>query len=47
VHNHLYGTAGDGGPLGAAERRDYEETLQRNVTGLLDLVSADDVIRVA
>ena len=25
LHNHLYGTAGDGGPLGAAERRDYED----------------------
>jgi trehalose synthase len=44
IHNHLYGTAGDAGPLGPAERRDYEETLGRNVTGLLDLVSADDVI---
>jgi trehalose synthase len=25
IHNHLYGTAGDGGPLGDAERRHYEE----------------------
>jgi trehalose synthase len=44
IHNHLYGTPGDGGPLGAAERRDYEETLRRNVTGLLDLVGADDIV---
>nr|MDP9335181.1 glycosyl transferase family 1 [Actinomycetota bacterium] len=44
VHNHLYGTPGDGGPLGAAERRDYEETLRRNVTGLLDLVGAEDIV---
>ena len=34
VHNHLYGTPGDGGPLGSAERRDYEETLERNVARL-------------
>ena len=27
VHNHLYGTPGDGGPLSSSERRDYEETL--------------------
>jgi trehalose synthase len=44
IHNHLYGTAGDGGPLGAAERRDYEETLGRNVAGLVDLVGADDIV---
>lgn len=30
VHNHLYGTPGDGGPLGAAEHRDYEQTTERN-----------------
>jgi trehalose synthase len=44
IHNHLYGTPGDGGPLGAAERRDYEDTLRRNVTGVLDLVHADDIV---
>ena len=37
VHNHLYGTPGDGGPLGADERRDYEETLRHNVADLLEL----------
>lgn len=31
MHNHLYGTAGDGGPLGPAEHRDYEATIERNV----------------
>jgi len=41
IHNHLYGTPGDGGPLGEAERRDYEKTLRRNLAGLLDLVYAD------
>ena len=25
LHNHLYGTPGDGGPLGAAEHADYED----------------------
>lgn len=44
VHNHLYGTPGDGGPLGTAERRDYEETLRRNVTDIRDLISADDIV---
>jgi trehalose synthase len=44
VHNHLYGTAGDGGPLGAAERRDYEDVLEGNVAGLLDVVGRDDIV---
>jgi trehalose synthase len=44
VHNHLYGTAGDGGPLAATERRDYEETLRRNADELLDLVRPDDIV---
>ena len=33
LHNHLYGTPGDGGPLGAAERQDYEETLRAQRRG--------------
>jgi trehalose synthase len=44
VHNHLYGTPGDGGPLGAAERDDYEETLRRNVSDLLEVVGTDDIV---
>ncbi len=44
LHNHLYGTPGDGGPLATAERRDYEETLRRNVTSLLALVGAEDIV---
>ncbi|HEY5170379.1 MAG TPA: glycosyltransferase, partial [Acidimicrobiia bacterium] len=44
VHNHLYGTPGDGGPLGSAERRDYEETLHRNVSGLLEVVGTEDIV---
>src|SRR6266576_3665710 len=34
IHNHLYGTPGDGGPLGTAEHRDYEETALRNADEL-------------
>ena len=30
IHNHLYGAAGDGGPLGASERAYYEEILRPN-----------------
>jgi trehalose synthase len=44
LHNHLYGTPGDGGPLGPAERRDYEETLRENVAALLALVGSDDIV---
>src|SRR3990172_1348626 len=33
IHNHLYGTPGDGGPLGVAQRRDYEDTTGRNAEG--------------
>jgi hypothetical protein len=29
IHNHLYGTEGDGGPLGEAEHRHYEKTASR------------------
>ncbi|HET6950602.1 MAG TPA: hypothetical protein VFI47_09515, partial [Acidimicrobiales bacterium] len=39
IHNHLYGTSGDGGPLGAAERRHYESVLGSNVEKLLRSVS--------
>jgi trehalose synthase len=30
LHNHLYGTRGDGGPLGDDEHRHYEEVLREN-----------------
>ncbi len=39
-----YGTAGDGGPLGAAERRDYEEILETNRAPLLEHVRAGDIV---
>ncbi len=44
IHNHLYGTPGDGGPLGEDERRDYEQTMARNAAGLVDLVRANDIV---
>ncbi len=44
IHNHLYGTHGDGGPLGAAERRDYEETARRNADELASMVKPGDVV---
>lgn len=44
IHNHLYGTAGDGGPLGATERRDYEETTRRNVARVQASVRAGDIV---
>jgi trehalose synthase len=44
IHNHLYGTPGDGGPLGAAEHRDYEETARRNAEELAAMVKPRDVV---
>ena len=32
LHNHLYGTPGDGGPLGPAEHADYDETIRNNTS---------------
>ncbi len=44
IHNHLYGTPGDGGPLGAAEHVTYEATTDRNVDGVLERVRPGDVV---
>jgi trehalose synthase len=44
IHNHLYGSAGDGGPLGAAERRTYEATLRGNAAELATTVRPGDVV---
>jgi len=44
VHNGLYGTPGDGGPLGDAERRRYEATLRRNAAELAGLVRPGDFV---
>jgi len=44
IHNGLYGTPGDGGPLGEPERRHYEQVLHENANELLALVRRGDVI---
>jgi trehalose synthase len=44
IHNGLYGSPGDGGPLGPAERASYERTLARNATELLALVRSGDLV---
>ncbi|HZB23959.1 MAG TPA: glycosyltransferase, partial [Gaiellaceae bacterium] len=44
IHNGIYGSPGDGGPLGSAERRHYELIARRNAEHLLALVKPGDVI---
>jgi trehalose synthase len=44
LHNHLHGTEGDGGRLGAAERTFYERSLGASGRELADLVRRDDVV---
>ena len=44
LHNHLYGGAGDGGPLGPRERSHYEATLARNAVALEGFLQAGDVV---
>jgi trehalose synthase len=44
IHNGIYGSPGDGGELGEAERRHYERVLRRNEEELLALVRQDDVV---
>lgn len=44
IHNHLYGTSGDGGPLGPEEHAAYEATLAANVGQLLEVVRPGDVV---
>src|SRR5512133_471365 len=46
IHNGLYGSPGDGGALGAAERSHYEQTLRRNAEELLALVRPEDVVLI-
>ena len=43
LHNGLYGSAGDGGDLGATERRHYERVLRDNADELLALIRPGDV----
>ena len=44
IHNRLHGSAGDGGELGAAERRVYEETLAGAANELAELIRPRDVV---
>lgn len=44
IHNWIYGTPGDRGPLGEAERRHYEAVAERNARELLATVRPGDVV---
>jgi trehalose synthase len=44
IHNHLYGTDGDGGALRDGERSHYEETVAGNAAGLDTVVRAGDIV---
>jgi trehalose synthase len=44
IHNHLHEDAGDGGPLGEAERAVYESALGADADALGDLVQEGDVV---
>ena len=46
IHNNLHGAEGDGGPLGDAERKVYEDALRPNIEELGARVRADDVVIV-
>lgn len=46
IHNGLYGSPGDGGPLGAAEQELYESVLRANAEELLTLVRPDDIVLI-
>jgi trehalose synthase len=46
LHNGLYGSPGDGGSLGAFERRHYERALRENGEELLALVRPGDVVLI-
>jgi trehalose synthase len=44
IHNRLHGFAGDGGPLGDAEREVYEQTLAASAEELMELVNPLDIV---
>jgi trehalose synthase len=44
IHNRLHGVLGDGGALGAAERRRYEEVLRRDLDGAGSIAAGDVVV---
>ena len=46
IHNHLHGSAGDGGGLGDEEKTIYEEAIEQNAAEMLELVQPNDVVLV-
>ncbi|MDQ4145467.1 MAG: glycosyltransferase [Actinomycetota bacterium] len=44
IHNHLHGSPGDGGDLGEAEHRIYDEVTRGNSEEFVELVQAEDVV---
>ena len=44
IHNHLYGTPGDGGPLGAAEHDVYERVQAQQAVQLTSFVRPGDIV---
>ncbi len=44
IHNNLHGFEGDGGDLGDAERKVYEDTLEPNARELTELADDDDIV---
>ncbi|MCZ7525883.1 MAG: COX15/CtaA family protein [Acidimicrobiia bacterium] len=44
IHNGLYGSAGDGGPLGPAEREHYERVIDRNAPDVTARIRPGDVV---
>src|SRR6185436_2128355 len=44
LHNRLHGFAGDGGPLGAAERAAYQQRCEANARALAEALHPGDVV---
>ncbi len=44
IHNNLHGVAGDGGPLGEAERAHYERVLAQNAVAISGQVRTGDIV---
>jgi trehalose synthase len=44
LHNHLYGSPGDGGPLGAAEAEHFREIGDANAAELASVTRPDDIL---
>jgi trehalose synthase len=46
LHNRLHESPGDGGPLGAAEKKVYESALAQAASELMDLVKPGDIVYI-